>query len=63
MVHADPMVVPVNPRARDLIKLLQLVAADLAYFPIRDFDLGIVTKNYYHLSSTGQPKPSIFRRS
>jgi hypothetical protein len=53
MVHADPMVVPVNPCACDLVELLQLVAAYLAYFPVRNLDLGIVTKNYYHQSSTG----------
>jgi hypothetical protein len=62
MVHADPMVVPMNPSSRDLVELLQLVTAYLAYFPVWDLDLGIVTKNYYHQSSTGI-EPSNFRHS
>ena len=42
MIHAGPVIVAVNPRARDLVELLQLLAADLAYLSIRDLDLGII---------------------
>ena len=42
VIYADPVVVPVNARARDLIKLFQLLAADLAYLAIRHLDLGII---------------------
>jgi len=42
MIHADPVIVAVNPRARDLVELLQFLAADLAYLSIRDLDLGII---------------------
>jgi len=43
MIHADPVIVPMNPRARDLVELLQLAAADLADLAIRDLDLSIIT--------------------
>ena len=36
MIHADPVIVAVNPRARDLVELLELLAADLAYLAILD---------------------------
>jgi hypothetical protein len=42
MIHTDPVIIAVNPRACDLVELLQLMAADLAYFTIRDLDLGII---------------------
>ena len=42
VIYADPVVIPVNARARDLVKLLQLLAADLAYLAIRHLDLGII---------------------
>jgi hypothetical protein len=42
MIHADPVIITVNPRARDLVELLQLLAADLAYLAIRDLNLGII---------------------
>jgi hypothetical protein len=42
MIHADPVIVAMNPRACDLVELLQLLAADLAYLSIRDLDLGII---------------------
>jgi len=42
VIYADPVVIPVNARARDLIKLFQLLAADLAYLAIRHLDLGII---------------------
>jgi len=43
VIHADPVIVPMNPRARDLVELLQLAAADLADLAIRDLDLSIIT--------------------
>jgi hypothetical protein len=42
------MVVTVNSRARHLIELLQLPSADLAYFPFRYLDLGIIAEYHYH---------------
>ena len=42
MIYANPVVVPVNARARDLIKLFQLLAADLADLPIRNQDLTVI---------------------
>lgn len=48
VVHADPVIVTVNPRARDLVKLFQLASADLAGLPVGNLDLGIVTENYNH---------------
>ena len=42
MIDADPVIVPVNPSARDLVELLQLAAADLAELAIRDLNLGII---------------------
>jgi hypothetical protein len=42
MIYANPVVVPVNASARDLVKLFQLLAADLACLAIRDLDLGII---------------------
>jgi hypothetical protein len=32
-----------NPRARDLVELLQLAAADLAELAVRNLDLSIIT--------------------
>jgi len=43
VVHADPVIVAEDPRARDLVELLQLAAADLADLPIRDLNLSIIT--------------------
>ena len=43
MIHADPVIVPMNPRARDLVELLQLAAADLAELAVRNLDLSIIT--------------------
>jgi hypothetical protein len=43
MIHTDPVIVAVNARARDLILLLQLLAADLADLSIRHQDLTVVT--------------------
>jgi hypothetical protein len=48
VVHADPVIVPVNARACDLVKLLQLLAADLAYLAIWHLDLAVIAKYYYH---------------
>ena len=48
VVHANPVIVAVNPRARDLVELFQLASADLADLPIWNLDLGIVTENYNH---------------
>ena len=42
VVHANPVVVPVNACTRDLVKLFQLLAADLAYLAIRHLDLTVV---------------------
>ena len=42
VIHADPVIVAVNARARDLIHLLQLLAADLADLPIRNQDLTVI---------------------
>jgi hypothetical protein len=42
MINADPVIIAVNPRACDLVELLQLLAADLAYFTIRNLDLGVI---------------------
>jgi len=42
VVHADPVVISVNARARDLVKLLQLLAADLADLAIRYLDLAVI---------------------
>jgi len=62
MVNADPMVVSMNPSARDLIELLQFVAANLAYFPVGNLDFSIITENYYHQSFSGI-EPLNFRHS
>jgi len=43
VVNADPVIVPMNPRARDLVELLQLAAADLAELAVRNLDLSIIT--------------------
>lgn len=48
VVHANPVIVAVNPRARDLVELFQLASADLADLPFGNLDLGIVTENYNH---------------
>jgi len=42
VVHADPVVVAVNASTRDLVKLFQLLAADLADLAIRHLDLAVV---------------------
>lgn len=42
VIYADPVVVPVNTCSRDLVKLLQLLAADLAYLAIRHLDLAVI---------------------
>jgi hypothetical protein len=42
------MVVAMNPSARHLIELLQLASADLAYFPFRYLDFGIIAEYHYH---------------
>ena len=48
MIHAYPVIVPVNPSACNLVELLQLAAAYLAYLAIRDLDLSIIAQHYYH---------------
>ena len=42
VVYANPVVVPVNGCACDLVELLQLLAADLAYLSIGHLDLAVV---------------------
>jgi hypothetical protein len=42
VIYAGPVVVPVNARAGDLVKLLQLLAADLADLLIRHLDLAVI---------------------
>jgi hypothetical protein len=42
MVYANPVVVPVNGCACDLVELLQLLAADLAYLAVRHLDLTVI---------------------
>jgi len=43
VAHTNPVVVPMNAGARDLVKLFQLLAADLTYLAIRHLDLAVVT--------------------
>jgi hypothetical protein len=42
MVYANPVIVPVNSRACDLIEFLKLLATDLAYLAIRHLYLIVI---------------------
>jgi len=43
VADAGPVVVAVNASAGDLVKILKLLAADLADLPIGNLDLPIIT--------------------